>query len=227
MVRLLKEDTTKVLAKLVRGFFKFQEYFTHIIEVENPNAKPCIYAMWHCNQCAIYGFQNKEQVSVLVSRSKDGEVVAAGIKPMGFKLVRGSKGRRGAVEATMQMIEALKNGENCAMMVDGPRGPAKVVKDGVIKIAKLSGAPIVPVCWYSNNFNWVKLPSWDGLRMPILDVRLINLYGKPIYVPQDADDAGIEEARQKLQSSLEDLDNRIAEEYEKVYWHGLWRRKQK
>ena len=63
--------------------------------------------------------------------------------------------------------------------------------------------------------------------MPILDVRLINLYGEPIYVPEDADAEALEEARLKLQKSLEDLDNKIHDEYEKVYWHGLWRRKQK
>lgn len=227
MVRLLNEDSTQILARVVRGFFKIQEFFTHIIEVQHPEVDSCLYVMWHRNQCAIYGFKDKPTVSVLVSNSKDGDVVAQGIKPMGFKLVRGSKGKRGAVEASMQMIEALKNGERCAMMVDGPRGPAGVVKDGAIKIAKLSGKPIVPVCWYSNNFNWITLPSWDGLKMPVLDVRLINLYGEPIYVPEDADDDAIEQARLKLQESLEELDRRIPEEYKKVYWNGLWRRKQK
>ena len=227
MVRLLNSDSTQILARVVRGFFKIQEYFTHIIEVQHPEVDSCLYAMWHRNQCAIYGFKDKPTVSVLVSNSKDGDVVAQGIKPMGFKLVRGSKGKRGAIEASMQMIEALKNNERCAMMVDGPRGPAGIVKDGVIKIAKLSGKPIVPVCWYSNNFNWITLPSWDGLKMPVLDVRLINLYGEPIYVPEDADDDGIEKARQQLQASLEELDRRIPEEYKKVYWNGLWRRRQK
>ena len=111
MVRLLNKDTTKGLAILVRGLFKIQESFTHIIEVNHPNARPCIYAMWHCNQCAIYGLQDKPNVNVLISRSRDGDVVTHGIKPMGFKVVRGSKGRQGAVEATLQMIEALKNGE--------------------------------------------------------------------------------------------------------------------
>ena len=63
--------------------------------------------------------------------------------------------------------------------------------------------------------------------MPVLDVRLINLYGEPIYVPEDADNDAIEQARLKLQESLEELDRRIPEEYKKVYWNGLWRRKQK
>ena len=63
--------------------------------------------------------------------------------------------------------------------------------------------------------------------MPILDVRLINLYGKPIYVPENADDETLEACRLQLQESLKELDKRIPEEYDKVYWHGLWRRKQK
>ena len=62
--------------------------------------------------------------------------------------------------------------------------------------------------------------------MPILDVRLINLYGKPIYVPADGDDDSDERARQELQASLEELERRAPEVYKKVYWHGLWRRKE-
>ena len=78
MVRLLNKDSEKILANVVRGLFWVQEKFTHIVEVKNPNITPCIYAMWHYNQCAIYGFQNKENTNILVSRSKDGNVVARG-----------------------------------------------------------------------------------------------------------------------------------------------------
>ena len=201
---------------------RIQGLFTYIVNINHPPVSPCIYAMWHAHQCCIHGLKNRAKTNVLISRSKDGEVIARVVGKWGFKLVRGSKGRKGAVEASMQMIDALKNGENCAMMVDGPRGPARVVRDGVIKIAKMAGVPIVPIYWYSENFNWFKLPSWDGLRMPILDVRLINLYGKPIYVTGDE-----EEARLQLQESLEDLERRAPEAYNKVYKFGLWRRKQK
>ena len=226
MVKLLNENNIDKVSNLVYSIFKIQEFFTHIVEVENPEVEPCIYAMWHAHQCCINGLKNRAKTNVLISRSKDGEVIARVVGKWGFKLIRGSKGKKGAVEATMQMIEALKAGENCAMMVDGPLGPARVVKDGVIKIAKLAGVPIVPIYWYSTNFNLAKFPSWDGFRMPILDVRLINLYGKPIYVPADGDDESDERARQELQASLEELERRAPEVYKKVYWHGLWRRKE-
>ena len=210
---------------IVKAFFGFQRHFTHIIEVDQPNVEPCLYAMWHGNQCCVFGLKNKAKTNVLISRSRDGDVVASGVEMLGFKTIRGSKGKKGAVEATLQMIEVLKSGESCAMMVDGPKGPAHIVKDGVIKIAKLAGVPIVQMDWYSSNFNWIKFNSWDRFTVPFCDVRLINLYGEPIYVDPNGDDASDEAARKKLQASLEDIDNRIVEEYNKVYWHGLWRRK--
>ena len=224
--KLFREKRSN-LAIVVEAFFGFQKHFTHIIEVDHPNTEPCLYAMWHGNQCCVFGLQNKGKTNVLISRSRDGNVVAAGVEMLGFKTIRGSKGKKGAVEATLQMIDVLKNGENCAMMVDGPKGPAHKVKDGIIKIAKLANVPIVPMCWYSSNKNWLKFNSWDSFTVPFCNVNLINLYGKPIYVDPNGDAEADEKARKQLQESLEDLDRRIVDEYNKVYWHGLWRRKQK
>ena len=226
MVRVVDNKNVGTLANLVLGFFNFQKHFTHIIPVDFPDCGPCLYAMWHHQQCLIYGFPNKEKTNVMVSRSKDGEIVAYAIEnAFGFKTIRGSKARSGAVEGTMKMIEALKSGEYGAIMVDGPRGPLHVVKNGAIKIAKHAGVPIVPVVWHSTNFNLFKLPSWDKLEMPFCDVRLINLYGKPIYVPADGDDENDEKIRMELQNSLLELLDRVPEEYEKVYWHGLWKKR--
>ena len=203
-----KENRDK-LSTLVRAFFSYQRHHTHIIEVNNPNVEPCLYAMWHGNQCAIFGLPNKGITNVLISRSKDGDAVASGVEMLGFKVVRGSKGKKGAVEASLQMIEALKAGENCAMMVDGPKGPVNVVKEGAIKIAKLAGVPVVPVCWYSTNFNWIRFSSWDRFSLPIGEVNLINLYGEPIYIDPNGDASADEAARLKLQAGLEELDRKI------------------
>ena len=124
----------------------------------------------------------------------------------------------------MQMNSILKSGENCAMMVDGPKGPARVVKAGIIKIAKMAGVPIVPVYWYSKNFTFAKFPSWDEMRSPIFATNLINLYGEPIYISQDADEKGEEEARQKLQTSLEQLEKDAPQAFDEVYKFGIWKK---
>ncbi len=222
MVRLFEENSAKKVAKVIYAIFHMQEMFTHIQRVDFPDITPCLYAMWHRNQMSIYGHPNIGRLNVLVSRSKDGEMIADVIEHMGFKTIRGSKGKKGAVEASMQMISTLKGGEDCAMMVDGPKGPPEVVKDGVIKIAKMAGVPVVPVSWYSTNFNWLKFPSWDGLRMPLFRTNLVNLYGKPIYVSEEDD---IEAKRQELQDSLNDLEKRIPEAYKEVYLWGQFKRK--
>ena len=222
MVRLFKDIEADKVAKIIYAIFHLQEFFTHIQRVDFPEVKPCIYAMWHRNQMSVYGHPEIGKLHVLVSRSKDGEMIANVIEHMGFKTIRGSKGKQGAVEASMQMISTLKDGEDCAMMVDGPKGPPGVVKDGIIKIAKMAGVPIVPVSWYSENFTWVKFPSWDGLRMPIFNTNLVNLYGKPIFVSEDDD---IEEKRMELQNSLDDLEAKIPSAYKEVYQWGLWKKK--
>jgi len=220
MVRLFENSTA--LSKVIYAIFHMQEMFTHIQRVDFPNVAPCIYAMWHRNQMCIYGQPDIKKLNVLVSKSKDGDIIANVIEHMGFKTIRGSRGREGAVEATKFMISVLKKGEDCAMMVDGPRGPQEIAKDGVIKIAKMSGVPIVPVAWYSNSFTWLKFPSWDGLRMPLFRTNLVNLYGKPIYVSEDDD---IEEKRKELQDSLLDIDKRIPEAFNEVYLWGQFKRK--
>ena len=225
MVRLVDSKNLKKLSGIVFKVLKLQECFTKIVEVNNPNIKPCLYAFWHAHQFAVHGLPHRANTNVLVSRSKDGELIAEVVEKWGFKTIRGSKGHKGAVEATMQMIDALHNGENCAMMIDGPKGPAKRAKDGIIKIAKLAGVPVIPVYWYSPYPNWIHFNSWDKLRLPVFIVNLINLYGEPIYVPKDGDENSDKLALENLQKQMEDLEARANSEFKKVYKFGLWERK--
>ena len=222
MVRLFEDNAAKKVAKLIYAIFHFQERFTHIQRVDFPDISPCIYAMWHRNQMCLYGNPDFGKINVMVSKSKDGEMMADVIEHMGFKTVRGSKGKKGAVEASLQMLTALKEGDDCAMMVDGPKGPPEIAKDGVIKLAKMAGVPIVPVSWFSSSFTWLKFPSWDGLRMPLFRTNLVNLYGKPIYVSEEDD---IEEKRKELQDSLDDLEKRIPLAFKEVYLWGQFKRR--
>ena len=224
MVRLNETKKVNFYSNCVRNIFRIQEFFTHITEVNNPNETPCIYAMWHAHQCCVYGVKDKAHLNIMISRSGDGEIIARVVKKMGFKTVRGSSGKKGSVEATMQMITALKNGECGAIMVDGPKGPVKQVKNGIIKIAKLSGAPIVPVYWYSSNLTFLKFNSWDNFRIPLFNCNLINLYGNPIYVDENGSEEDDEICRKKVEDSLLELERRAPEEFKKVYFWGLWKR---
>ncbi len=210
---------------LAKAFMKCQEPFTHIVEVNNKELKPCIYAMWHSDQFCVYGVEDKGHLSILISKSADGEIVSYATESLGFKTVRGSSNKKGAIESTMHMIDLLKKGETVAITVDGPSGPLHKVKNGVIKIAQMSGAPIVPVCWYSADRTFLTLPSWDKMTTPLGDCQILNLYGEPIYVPAELTSEQFEEYREKVRTSLLDLQARIPEEFKKAKKEKLWIKK--
>src|SRR5574344_1500099 len=214
-MQISSEKKVDFLAGAVNFAFGIQKYLTPIIEVNNKNLKPCIYAMWHAHQCCIFGLQEKSRINVLISRSIDGEIIARATEKLGFKTVRGSKGKKGSVEATMKLIEKLKEGEDIAIMVDGPSGPNRKVKNGVIKIAQMSGAPIVPVVWYSPDKSFLEIPSWDKFTYPLGYTRLINLYGEPIIVDKNSNEDEIESLRKNLEISLLDLEKNVYDEWKK------------
>ncbi|MBS6602961.1 MAG: DUF374 domain-containing protein [Brachyspira sp.] len=227
MVRLVSKDNLKYLKGIIVGYMQIQKHLTNIVEINNPNKFPCVYAMWHSDQFSIFGVPNHGEVSILISTSNDGDLVAAGCEAIGFRTARGSSNSRGAVEASMQLIERLKDGECVSISVDGPRGPLHKIKNGAIKIAQLSGAPIVPMTWYSEDKMFFTLPSWDKMTAPIGYAEIVNLYGDPIYVPADATSEQIADIKLKLKSSLEDLQKRIPDVYREAKKNKLWKKKKK
>lgn len=224
MVRLINGKNIEFVCNIAYFFMHIQEYFTHVKGWNDPKITPCIYAMWHANQFAVYGLENKENINILISNSIDGEIVARACKKFGFKLVRGSSGKKGAVESTMQMISGLKNGENVAIMIDGPSGPLYKVKNGVIKLAQKTGAPIIPVHWYSPQKTFIKLPSWDKMTTPLGDCNLLNTYGTPIYVSENATEDEINAAKENLKEQLFHLEKITPQLYEEAKAKNLWKK---
>lgn len=224
-MKISSENKVEFLSKVVAFIFGIQKYLMPTIEVNKPKFEACIYALWHGHQCSLYGLSDRERNNVMVSKSVDGEIIANAIETLGMKTVRGSKGKKGAVEATMQMLSKLKAKENAAITVDGPRGPIHVVKDGVIKIAKMSGCPIVPYVWYSPDISFITLPTWDKFTYPLGYTRMVNLFGEPIFVDKDGTDEDDEAIRIKLEQVLKDLNEKAPEEWKKAWKHRLWIKK--
>ncbi len=225
MVRLINDSNIDFLANTAYRLMRLQEIFTHIHEYNNPNLKPCIYAMWHANQFLVHGLEDKANTSILVSNSIDGEVIARAVEKWGFKVVRGSAGKKGAVESTMQMLTRLKNGECVGIMVDGPHGPLHKVKNGAVKLAQMSGAPIVPAHWYSPQKTFINLPSWDKMKTPLGDCKILNLYGDPIYVNENATDEELSAAKENIKTQLLDLEAKAPEIYNEAKKQKLWDKK--
>ena len=224
MVRLINDSNMSFITNFAYGLMHLQESFTHIKSYNEPKMKPCIYAMWHKNQFLCHGIEDKAHLSIQISTSLDGEIIAQIVERMGFKVVRGSAERRGAVQSTMQMITRLNEGESVAMMVDGPRGPLHKVKSGVVKLAQKTGAPIIPAHWYSPQKTFITLPSWDKMRTPFGDCKILNLYGDPIYVKPDATDEEILKIKEEIKNQLFALEAKAPELYKEAKKNKLWKK---
>lgn len=193
-----------ILSNLVKFMFKVESYLLKIKNVNYPEAKPCIFALWHSHQCVLYGNTDRSHLHVLISPSNDGEIISHAVHGIGINTVRGSKGRKG-VSGTIQLLEKIEAGDSIAITVDGPRGPKQVVKNGIINIAKISQVPIIPVLWHSEYPNFLKFKTWDEFRYPFSYCKTVALYGDPIYVPSDLDKEGIEEYRLLVEDKMKDL----------------------
>ena len=222
MVRIINEHNVDFLSNCVYGLLRFQELFTHIEEYNNPCVFPCIYVMWHKNQFLVHGIRGRVNLNIQISNSIDGEIIARAVEKWGFKVVRGSSEKKGAIESTMQMISRIKRGDCVGIMVDGPHGPLYKVKKGAVKLAQKTGAPIVPVHWFSPQKTFITLPSWDKMRTPFGSCNILNVYGEPIYIKPDASDEEIEDVREDIKNQLFRLESDAPEMYKEACKNGLW-----
>ena len=96
----------------------------------------------------------------------------------------------------------MKKGFPGALTVDGPKGPAHVVKPGIIEIARLCQCAILPLSPYAEK-SWVFLKSWDQFRIPKPFTRIIVVIGEPIYISEDIERESFEAVATKLENLIE------------------------
>ncbi|MFI5346389.1 MAG: lysophospholipid acyltransferase family protein [Elusimicrobiota bacterium] len=144
-----------------------------------------IYAFWHQRQVFFTYTHRGVGAAVLVSRSKDGEMIAETMRLSNIGAVRGSSSRGGAA-AVLQLIEVLRSGLDIGITPDGPRGPAREVKEGVVFLAQKLKAPIVPIAnALSHKIAITK--AWDHFHVPLPFGRAAVVYGEPVEVGPDDD----------------------------------------
>ena len=143
-----------------------------------------IYAFWHQRQVFFTWSHRDSSAAILVSKSKDGEMIAETMRLSRIAAVRGSSSRGGA-SAAREMVEILRSGKDAGITPDGPKGPARQVKEGAVRVAQLSGAPIVPIGnALSNKLEFAK--AWDRFQIPLPFGRAVVIYGEPVRVgPND------------------------------------------
>lgn len=168
---------------------------------------PLIFCFWHnrlalCTTLYDTYVRSDGRISglaAMVSASKDGAFLSAVLECFGVHAVRGSSSRRGS-QALLELVTWFERNYDLAITPDGPRGPAYSIQPGVMSLAQLTGAQIIPVSY--NVEGKIVLRSWDKFIIPLPFSRCHVIFEKPILVPRDATADHRAQLRLQLQQTL-------------------------
>ena len=198
----------KILILVIGGSLRWR--------IDDPNrllmdrhSKPAIFVMWHNRLFLIpylfwkyWNVFQRGKVAVMVSTSKDGGYLVRVLERFNLICVRGSSSRRGNA-ALLEMTRLVEAGVDAGITPDGPRGPKYKVADGVISLAQLTGAPIIPISYVLSHK--IELNSWDGFMIPLPFGRATLRVGTPVNVSAVADAEEREHKRLELETILKSL----------------------
>ena len=165
-----------------------------------------IYIVWHGRILIVPWLYRRLRRSrgaraplVLVSRSRDGELGTRYVRWFGLSVVRGSSSRGGGT-ALRALVTAIRDGIDVAIVPDGPRGPSEQLQGGVVALAALTGAPVVPLAVGASPAR--RLSSWDRFLVPVPFARCVLAFGTPVRVDRDA---GRVQAGKELEQALAEV----------------------
>jgi len=187
------------LIRLLGALCRYRVVGIEKIEQAEKEGKGVIIALWHGRMLLpVYHLRNRG-ITALVSLHMDGELIARIVQRLGYLPRRGSP-KEGGREGFMTMLKDLKEGRTVAIFPDGPTGPRHTVRDGVLHLARLSGAPVVPIS-FSANPTW-KAKSWDAFAVMKPFSKGIFLVGEPFIVPRKIAQEDIERERNRIRDAL-------------------------
>jgi lysophospholipid acyltransferase (LPLAT)-like uncharacterized protein len=143
-------------------------------------------ALWHQGLLvAAYRWRGRG-VAVPISRSRDGELIDAVLRRLGFAASPRGSSSRGASALLRSLVRLTREGTVVAILPDGPRGPARAAKPGATAVAAMTGAGLVPVGIAARPC--FRFGSWDRALLPLPFARVHCIYGSPLRVPKRTDD---------------------------------------
>ncbi|MHC5040480.1 MAG: lysophospholipid acyltransferase family protein, partial [Planctomycetota bacterium] len=146
---------------------------------------------------------------LIVSQSKDGEMIRYVLEGLGYRAIQGSSSRRGST-AYREMVQQLKRGGNLGITPDGPRGPARRVQAGAPRLAVELGANLYPTAISARKF-WL-LPSWDRFLFPKPFTEVVILWGEPIRANPEGGPEEVARLTKVIKTTLDRLTDEVDRE---------------
>ncbi len=165
---------------------------------------PILFALWHGRMYLSIQAHRNQGIVTMASQSKDGELIARWLEKNGYVVVRGSTARGGS-QALREMVRQVRSGRHAALTVDGPKGPARIVQPGVVQLARVTGAWILPITSSSSRPHFFE--SWDRYLLPYPFSRAVVAYGEPFPIPENTpEDAALTRIASALDSATAEAD---------------------
>jgi lysophospholipid acyltransferase (LPLAT)-like uncharacterized protein len=149
--------------------------------------QPLVFMVWHDEMYTLLHkfWQTALPIvpHILISQSRDGDFMTAAASKIGFPhTIRGAHGRGGA-KAAMAILTHLRTPNHTLLcLVDGPRGPRHIVKEGIVQLAQKTNTPLIPVTGWVSTRVFCLTNAWDKFQIPWVFGRVKLCVGKPIAV---------------------------------------------
>ncbi len=169
-------------------------------DARQPATPPQLAALFHESMLPCAWFFRGRGYSVAVSRSRDGDLIRATLLSLGYREPARGSSSRGGSAALRGLVRQHTEGVTVAVLVDGPRGPARVAKTGIVALGRMVDTPIQPVAFSARPA--LQLGSWDRSLIPLPFARVVCAFGEPLPPAPDGDEAQEAAAAQRLDQAL-------------------------
>ncbi|MEO5814484.1 MAG: lysophospholipid acyltransferase family protein [Gemmatimonadaceae bacterium] len=187
------------LLRLLASTWRMRSHNSEPLHEARANDKRVIFTLWHGELLPLLWQHRGENIAIVISEHRDGEIVAQIAHSLGYTTVRGSSSKGGS-RALIGLMREIDAGRDGAITPDGPRGPAHVFAPGVAVASQRTGAFIAPIRAVASR-SW-RLNSWDKFLIPKPFARVDVHYGV-LTVVQAASPREAAEQAPQLQALLD------------------------
>ena len=164
--------------------------------------RPFIIANWHGQLAMIPYAWDWERIGMTilttdrpVARTLTTSLTRLGIKSVSFN----PNGRPD--RALLGLVRAYRGGDCLGIAPDGPLGPARHAKPGVVQISAMTGGMIAPIAVACTRA-W-EASSWDRMLLPKPFTRGCFVMAEPIEPPPDTSDATVARWQARVKAALD------------------------
>jgi len=186
--------------RLLRASMRFECRNEGVLNTVKDEHGQYIMVFWHSRFVLMRFSHPFGKLAVLASMHRDAEMLGRVLERLNVVIARGSS-TRGGTAGMRELLRRVRAGYDLAITPDGPKGPRRRIKAGVLTAARITGKPMIAIGFGASRGH--RIDSWDRTLVPYPFSRGVFVYSEPMFVPADADEAQLERLREELERTLD------------------------